>query len=93
MGAVADQLDGLGWRLSPADGAHRSATKGGTTVELEPPGFGTSPMTALPVESECVGVGSASHAVVDGYYQNSDRYDDADTSKSPVPTGFPSPMG
>ena len=93
MQAVADQLNGLGWHLSPADGIHRSAKKGGITVELEPPSFGTSPMTVLQFESGCVDVGSALDAVVDGYYQNSDKYDDADASKSPVPTTFPSPIG
>lgn len=92
MQTMADQLADAGWHLSPADGDHRSAEKGGTTVELEPPGFGAEPTTVLQVESGCVDVGSASGTVTAGYYTNAnwDQYQRADASKSPVPTAFPS---
>lgn len=77
------------------DDVHRSAEKDGITVALDPPSFGTLPMAVLQVKSKCVDIGAASHAIVDGYDGNTDadKYDDADASKSPIPTTFPSPMG
>jgi hypothetical protein len=91
---VASQLAGVGWHLSPADDPDRSAKKGGITVKLQLPEVtGPDPLTVLQVQGECVDLGSASNAVVDGYYPQSDQYHDADASKSPVPTTFPSPIG
>jgi hypothetical protein len=92
--AVAGQLAGVGWHLSPASGLKRSAKKGGITVKLEPPEFiGSDSMTALQVQGGCVDVGAAEDSITDGSAQNSDKYNGDDASKSPVPTTFPSPIG
>jgi hypothetical protein len=91
--AVANQLAGVGWHLSPADDPDRSAKKGGITVTLEPPSFGNSPTTVLQVQGECVDVGAAADSIADGYLQKSDLYSGVNASKSPVPTTFPSPIG
>lgn len=90
---VAGQLSSVGWRLSPASGPERSATKGGISVVMQPPSFGAEPGTALEVRGACVDLGSAADALFDDYATQSDLYSSSDASKSPIPTTFPSPMG